>query len=367
VVSWSLPCIRPRRALLLGGRPEVRACPPCPAALRYSMAVWALLAVLDHVYNHYRPSKMPSSWASTAVTLTAGIGLGVLPILFPRVQDFLSVDAGTLSPTLLRRIPLPWARHRANATEDVPFVCGPSNYTTQFVSLDPLIIYIRDFLHPAEMDGILAATEHLLKPSTVTRYGQTVESEYRTSWSAEIPPDVPAAACVDARVWDFMGAVLGRGKDAVEPPQVVRYRPGQKFDVHHDWYERPQPEWRGRRRAWNRVASFFAILEDDCTGGETYFPHVDAFTPHTPAAWDAERAGGQIWRRHEDGGLAFRPVRGNALFWINLHPNRTGDVRVEHAGLPVQEGLKTAMNIWPRVYIGPDAWDYRPASDDTGV
>lgn len=48
--------------------------------------------------------------------------------------------------------------------------------------------------------------------------------------------------------------------------------------------------------------------------------------------------------------IAFRPVRGNALFWVNLDANGTGDSRTLHAGLPLQDGLKTAMNIWPRQY-----------------
>jgi prolyl 4-hydroxylase len=57
-----------------------------------------------------------------------------------------------------------------------------------------------------------------------------------------------------------------------------------------------------------------------------------------------------LWREHENGGLAFRPVAGNAIFWVNLHANGTGDERTNHAGLPLGKGRKTAMNIWPRQY-----------------
>lgn len=56
------------------------------------------------------------------------------------------------------------------------------------------------------------------------------------------------------------------------------------------------------------------------------------------------------WREHE-GGTAFTPVEGNALFWVNLMPSGRGDKRVMHAGLPVEEGRKTAMNIWPRGFL----------------
>lgn len=49
-------------------------------------------------------------------------------------------------------------------------------------------------------------------------------------------------------------------------------------------------------------------------------------------------------------GVLFHPIAGNAIFWVNLHANRTGDERNIHAGLPVIEGEKIAMNIWPPMY-----------------
>ena len=45
---------------------------------------------------------------------------------------------------------------------------------------------------------------------------------------------------------------------------------------------------------------------------------------------------------------------GNALFWVNLGEDGRGDERVRHAGLPlgVGVGVKSAMNIWPRRFLG---------------
>lgn len=180
----------------------------------------------------------------------------------------------------------------------------------------------------------------------------TTRNEYRTSWSAEIPRENPAVQCVEERVWEFTGTMMARGKDAVEPPHIVRYTSEQRFNVHHDWYETPRL---GRSRAWNRLRSFFAILQDNCTEGETYFPRV---MPYTHASRDsAVDEENEVWRGRVEGGLAFRPVRGNALFWVNLFSNGQGDERVAHAGLPVGMGVKTAMNIWPGRHTGPDAWD----------
>ncbi|KAF2460532.1 hypothetical protein BDY21DRAFT_335692 [Lineolata rhizophorae] len=122
---------------------------------------------------------------------------------------------------------------------------------------------------------------------------------------------------------------------------MVRYQPGQKFDLHHDWYPTLQRLKDGRR--FNRIASFFVYLEDDCAEGETYFPYIE--TGNLQRIPDERK-----FHVHEDGGIAFPPIAGNAVFWVNLLANGTGDMRVMHAGLPVVEGLKTAMNLWPRRY-----------------
>ncbi|OHE91710.1 2OG-Fe(II)oxygenase family Oxidoreductase [Colletotrichum orchidophilum] len=235
-----------------------------------------------------------------------------------------------------------------------PYICQAQNYTTQIISLDPLVIYIHNFLHEADIASLLEAGEPAFKPSYVVKDGRTQGTPDRTSWSAGLPADDDAVQCVLARAEAFLGTVMASGRDEIGPPQLVRYTEGQRFNVHRDWYDDFQPDgMTGRRRRWNRVASFFAILEDGCSGGETWFPEIEAVTPqHRRRDGD----GSSVWRRHDDGGVAFRPVRGNAVFWVNLHANGTGDRRVVHAGLPVGDGRKTAMNIWPRRYVGPEAW-----------
>ncbi|KAH8847556.1 hypothetical protein MCOR27_011637 [Pyricularia oryzae] len=66
---------------------------------------------------------------------------------------------------------------------------------------------------------------------------------------------------------------------------VVRGRQRKKFDLHTDWFARPrvldQGLAEGRTRLYNRVATFFAVLE--CEGcpeeggvGETWFPRIEA-------------------------------------------------------------------------------------------
>ncbi|KUI59705.1 Prolyl 4-hydroxylase 1 [Cytospora mali] len=244
--------------------------------------------------------------------------------------------------------------------DTIAFACAPSAYHTEIISLDPLLIYIHDFLHTDEIDSLLTAAEPLFKPSTVTKYGRKVDTPDRTSSSAGLPLRDSTVQCVLARARAFMGTMM-RDADEMGPPQLVRYTAGQYFNIHHDWYDMPQRAYDGSRRTFNRIASFFAILQANCTDGETYFPYVTgppARVGHNKAVGNAEsrswKDSDPAWREHEEGGLAFRPIRGNALFWINLHSNGTGDERTLHAGLPVGEGWKTAMNIWPRQFYPLD-------------
>ncbi|KAK0639134.1 hypothetical protein B0T16DRAFT_432057 [Cercophora newfieldiana] len=236
-----------------------------------------------------------------------------------------------------------------------PTTCPPHTYTTQIISLDPLLIYITNFLSPSESTHLIHLGTPLLTPSPQIGHAATPQS--RTSWSAPLPASDPTTACVLSRASSFLGTLLSPGRDTIGPSQMVRYTPGQKFDIHTDWFAKPRIDDEdiatGRRRLYNRVATLFVVLQANHTaGGETWFPRVRPVTPQDRVPVEKGEA---VWREHEEGGLAFKAVPGNALFWVNLMANGSGDARTVHAGLPVEGGTKHAMNIWPRVYFGPDA------------
>ncbi|KAK4197106.1 hypothetical protein QBC40DRAFT_299699 [Triangularia verruculosa] len=235
--------------------------------------------------------------------------------------------------------------------------CPEHTYTTHLISLDPLLIYISNFVSQTESQAIVDLSNPLLEPSPIVSHGtDSAGSQARTSWSAPLAQDSHLVNCILARSSSFLGTLLSPGRDEMGPAQVVRYTDSQKFDLHTDWFARPritdEDRETGRRRLYNRVATFFVVLQSNITegSGETWFPKVRSITPHPITA-----EGDRVWREHEDGGLAFKPIPGNAIFWVNLLPNGTGDARTVHAGLPVKGGVKTGMNIWPRVFFGPDA------------
>ncbi|TVY23685.1 Prolyl 4-hydroxylase [Lachnellula hyalina] len=245
------------------------------------------------------------------------------------------------------------------------FVCEDHHYTTEIISTDPLLIYINNFISAREAEAIIAVGLPNLTPSLL-HHSTSLHStpdRARTSLSGALPPSTPAVSCILGRARSFLGPALLAPTEDFGTPQIVRYAPGGKFDLHYDWYPAPQPLPGGRRGvAFNRVASFFVYLDGlelesesetetevglkkggGDVGGETWFPYIES---------GRGREGKGKWRNHEDGGTAFVPRRGSVVFWVNLHANGTGDERVQHAGLPLRGGVKTAMNIWPRRVYG---------------
>jgi prolyl 4-hydroxylase len=138
---------------------------------------------------------------------------------------------------------------------------------------------------------------------------------------------------------------------------------------------------KGRGRLYNRVASFFLYLEDDCVGGGTEFPDLNlnesiilaekgrpAVEPVAAADADSARQDRydeaseelEFWKErieierndNEISGVIFKPRKGSGVFWVNLHESGFGDRRARHAGLPVQEGQKVGMNIWVKRDFG---------------
>ncbi|KAH9219566.1 hypothetical protein DL95DRAFT_483758 [Leptodontidium sp. 2 PMI_412] len=263
------------------------------------------------------------------------------------------------------------------------YECKPHNYTTEVVSVDPLLIYINGFLRDEEADLLVELGTPSLASSEIYINNQKVASNTRTSRSAGLPPSSPLVSCILKRALSFLGPALPSPSPSPNQnqipnqnplalfgtPQIVQYGPGEHFSTHHDWYDSPQvlrDGSMGEGRWWfNRWGSFFVYLDEGVEGGETWFPHVDvSSSPSSLGDYDGELGDGNgKWVRGLDekggkggvggtGGTKFLPREGNALFWVNLHSNGTGDERVVHAGMEVRGGRKTAMNIWPRVYYG---------------
>lgn len=220
----------------------------------------------------------------------------------------------------------------------------PHHHETHILSLSPLVIYVPNFLTPAESTHLQLISAGKFSSSQIADAGgQQHLASTRTSQSTSLSSDDEVVRCIEQRALAFQGYDVPR--ESLEPLQLVQYGASQEFHSHTDWFTSPSqttPEYGG-----NRVSSFFVYVHasEDIVGGGTRFPLLDAPVSEKWCAWvncDAET---------EDG-VVFRPVQGNAVFWRNSRGDGkkgfVGDGRVVHAGLPVQRGRKVGMNIWTR-------------------
>lgn len=101
-----------------------------------------------------------------------------------------------------------------------------------------------------------------------------VDKNNRNSSSAFIPHKDLVARCLLKRTKQLLGNAQ---HENIETPQLVRYTGGERFRPHLDTIEPTKaanihPDY--TERPWNRLLSAFVYLNDNCTGGETYFPRL---------------------------------------------------------------------------------------------
>ncbi|KAK0612784.1 hypothetical protein B0T17DRAFT_384309 [Bombardia bombarda] len=220
------------------------------------------------------------------------------------------------------------------------FECKHPPYTTQIVSSSPLLVYLKGFLTPEERAHLRSASRDAFRRSAI---GGGSRSAQRTSSSAYIGRD-PVVHCIEERAAAFQGHDVSRAQ--LEPLQLVRYAPSERYNLHTDWFSDKSDAdagWKLATNGGNRISSFFSYVyvSSDTTGGGTNFPLISA--PKDERWCDVVDCD-EPWER----GVTFRPIEGNAIFWANLYADGSGDQRTLHAGLPVTSGDKIGINIWTR-------------------
>lgn len=172
------------------------------------------------------------------------------------------------------------------------------------------------FLSEAECTGLCAMIDAVARPSAL--HELDYESGFRTSYSGDLDPRDPFVAGISQRI----DALLGVAPAIGEPVQGQRYRPGQQFKPHNDWFYVtegywPQEEARGGQRSWTAMA-YCNTVE---AGGATAFTLL---------------------------GLEIEPKPGVLLLWNNALPDGRPNEATLHAGLPVERGAKYVITKWYR-------------------
>ena len=195
--------------------------------------------------------------------------------------------------------------------------------TLEVVSDEPRIMLVHNFMSPAECDEMVALSEAKgMSQSTVQGRVVNEISKDRTSHTTTF---LRAQTDLIARIEQRAAVLAGLPLANFEPLQVCRYKPGQQYRPHYDFFV---PGMRGTpealKRGGQRLVTLFVYLNDldpKETSGHTDFPKLD---------------------------LKIAPRKGTAAFWLNVKPDGTEDLRMLHAGTPPQLSVKYGMNIWAR-------------------
>lgn len=190
------------------------------------------------------------------------------------------------------------------------------------VSERPHVLLADGFVSPAICDWIRARAEpHLTRAEIydpVSGAGRPDPVRTNTAFAF----DLSATDVVLALVRERIARLAGLPVPGLEPCQVLRYTPGQKFDWHVDFLDRAVPGHRDDLgRSGQRIATCLIWLNDDYEGGETAF---------------------------EIGDQRFRGKKGDAILWANVTPNGAPDPLTRHAGLPPTSGEKWILSQWMR-------------------
>ncbi len=178
------------------------------------------------------------------------------------------------------------------------------------------IFALGGFIDAAECARLIAQIDATARPSPV--FDPESGGTYRTSYSSDLDGSDSLVRMIDRRICDLVGIDSSWG----EAIQGQRYRPGQEFHGHFDWFDPtasywPGEEQRGGQRSW----TVMAYLNDVEDGGATVFDKI---------------------------GVSIEPQAGALLAWNNARPDGTPNADVLHAARPVVRGVKYVITKWFR-------------------
>ena len=187
----------------------------------------------------------------------------------------------------------------------------------------PIIALYNNFASVADCKEIIRFGKKLVRPSPVG-FDNDSDSSVRSSWQAWIDPrEYP----VIKKLQDKIVKITGYPSTHHEQFQLISYKKTQQYKHHLDScnpnaadHDACQAD--ARMSGGFREFTFLIYLNGDFTGGETDFPAIQT---------------------------KVKPAQGRAVLFRNLLPGTNdSDPNALHAGLPVKNGTKWAINVWIR-------------------
>ena len=176
-------------------------------------------------------------------------------------------------------------------------------------------------LSSLECDKIIQYATPLLKDLTVLNPKGEVVSKSRTGKGAFISDPNNE---VFSKVKNLASRFTNLPVENQEPLQVLRYQEGEKYNIHHDFYDPNDKSHQVYlKNGGNRRFSCLFYLNDDFEEGGTFFPHTN---------------------------ILVIPKKGNLVIWNNTNSKGIPNIISSHTAMPVKRGIKWALIIWVRQY-----------------
>lgn len=190
----------------------------------------------------------------------------------------------------------------------------------------PQLFIFAQLFDEVECDGLMKLSMSRMEPSTVADKGGLYSQD-----AARTSSGVKLKRCENDLIVKLerrVSELLNYPEENMEPFQVLRYRPGEEYKPHQDYFN-PSVEDNKTYLAngGQRLATLIIYLNDVPAGGSTNFPKI---------------------------GLNVMPKRGDAVLFSYLTEDQRVDPRLQHAGSPVLSGEKWIATKWLR------QMEYRP-------
>ncbi|KAK1761532.1 hypothetical protein QBC47DRAFT_397499 [Echria macrotheca] len=267
----------------------------------------------------------------------------------------------------------------SDLAEEIPYVPVPDDYTgrdpafkTQIVSTSPLVLYLTGFLSRHEVNHLKAQRDvlfpfldgsgHPLDAQRLSRNEQDQDTENAPQVDRDTDEPDPLKATTQVRlekdevtrcIQSRLASLQGHNPPVshIDRARLSHFRPGQTYPYQADWLS-SRPSVRDGEQARESLAASggdrifslvaWAHVPENTTGGGMNFPLL---APPRDDAWCDVVECDEPW----ENGLTFRPIEGNAVFWMNPEASGNGGNRaLLRATAPLTGGEVVALEIVTR-------------------
>ena len=180
------------------------------------------------------------------------------------------------------------------------------------------IYKVDNFLNEYECDELLLnlLNESFFK-STITTDITEIDKNFRTSTTCYLNNFNTVYNNLDNKICEFIGIE----KERSEHVQGQKYKVGQEFKLHTDYFSETPDNNKFLSNGGQRTWTFMIYLNNVEEGGSTNFPLID---------------------------IDILPKKGSALIWYNLDSNQNCNEYSKHSGTPIIKGEKYILTKWFR-------------------